>query len=80
MKPHSFIKFYLKRSSASSKQSIQDKVQSLSNPGSSMRVSDSAYGVQHFCLARAAIEVQYQPSTGRKQSYPHTGTAGGNTE
>ena len=52
-------KVYLKRSSASSKQSIQDKVQSFSNPGSSMRVSDSAYGVQHFCLARAAIEVQY---------------------
>ena len=59
LKPHFVIKFYLKRSSASSKQSIQDKVQSFSNPGSSMRVSYSAYGVQHFCLARAAIEVQY---------------------
>lgn len=63
---------YLERPPTSSKQSMQDEVQSSSNPGTSAWVSDTTDATEHGSLASTSVEVQYQPGAGGEQCHAHT--------
>ena len=48
---------YLECSPTSLKQSMKDKVQSFSNPGTSAWVSDPRNGIEHAIFAPASVKI-----------------------